>query len=159
MFSVTERIAIAGTAEGFLPWFAPHSPVGLFHAWGPIPGVAEVLDQTGSWTVPGSTRTLRLSDGAQITECVLAFAPKGPFQYRMSGFASLLRSLVNHIDGKWHVENGDEPYRFFVYWTYEFSDRGRLARMALRIMSTAWRGYMRASLRQVARAFVTQGHE
>ena len=43
-------------------------PTQQYPKFGPLPGVVEVVDQTGSWDTVGRTRMLRLSDGGHVIE-------------------------------------------------------------------------------------------
>lgn len=152
MIRHTEAIDVGVPAAGFLPWFVPRDPVGLFDGWGPIPGVAGVEGQSGAWTAPGSRRLLRLSDGAAAVEAVLAYDPPARFAYRMSGFSGLMGRLVRRIDGEWRCAALDARTAR-IAWTYAFADRGFVAGLVLRAMvATAWRGYMRAALARVRAA-------
>lgn len=138
--------------DRFLPWFVPRSPVGLFEKWGPMPGVSDVLEQTGAWTTPGSLRTLVLSDGSRITEQVLECRLPLLFRYRMTGFAGVMRPLLHAVDGHWQCEPRGEA-RVCVTWSYMFHPRGAIARLVLRAMvRSVWRGYMVANLKRVAAA-------
>jgi hypothetical protein len=150
--TVEARAVLDLPAARFLSWFVPQSPVGLFPAWGPIPGVVAVHDQRGAWTTPGSRRVLEMSDGSRTGEEVIAFDPPDFFAYRMSGFAGVMARLVTAIEGEWRCTMRADG-RVAVTWRYAFADRGAPARLVLRVMTaTVWRGYMRVGLSRVAAA-------
>jgi hypothetical protein len=148
--SVEAKVALP--ADLLLAWFVPRSPVGLFEAWGPMPGVAAAFAPSGLWTLAGSRRRLRLTDGREITEEVLACELPHLFRYRMSGFAPPLSVLLRKVEGQWSVRPAPGGTAL-LRWTYVLRATVVWAVPLLWLMAQlAWRGYMRANLRRVTAA-------
>lgn len=147
---------VAVPAERLLAWFVPRSPVGLFEPWGPMPGVSDVFAASGLWTVAGSRRRLRLTDGHEINEEVLACELPYSFRYRMSSFAAPMSVLLREVEGQWLVRRAPGGTAL-LRWTYVLRATAVWAVPLLWPMSQlAWRGYMRANLRRVAAAAVQE---
>ncbi|MFG2472255.1 hypothetical protein ACGFXB_43415 [Streptomyces canus] len=62
----------------------------VFKPWGPLPGVAEVRDQTGTWNRPGTSRQTWFTDGSNVDERLTEIAEGHGFAYELSGFTNVL---------------------------------------------------------------------
>ena len=147
---LTVSAAVAVPPDTFLSWFVPRDPVGLFNAWGPIPGVASARGRDLPWSMAGAQRLLVLTDGTLVTEQVIEHRLPQLFRYRMTGFAGVMTQLVFAVEGEWRCEAMASGSH--VSWCYSFVHRGVLARGMLWTMSPLWRGYMRSGLRAVCKA-------
>ncbi len=113
----------------------------VLRRWGPIPAVTGTRDLTGSWSTPGSERTVLLGDGATAHEQVLVWERPRRFEYRVDRFTSPLGRLVDHAIGSWVFATTEHGSAF--RWTYTFQARGPVATILLRVLArTAWARYM-----------------
>jgi len=113
----------------------------VLHRWGPIPAVLGTRDLTGSWSTPGSSRTVLLDDGGTAREQLLQWRRPQRFEYRVDRFAAPLHRLADYALGSWvfHPTAHGSGFR----WTYSFRARRGPARLALALfVHTAWARYM-----------------
>lgn len=121
----------------------------VFERWGPVPGVREVRDQTGPWTVAGSSRTVVLEDGSELDEKLLAVDRPGSFSYRVGPFPKPFGFLVSHADGEWRFSPEGRGTR--VDWTYRFAAKPGRAPLVRVLLAPVWRRYAAAALERCRR--------
>ncbi|MFJ8782310.1 hypothetical protein [Streptomyces sp. NPDC102476] len=69
--------------------------------WGPLPGVAEVRDQTGTWNRPETSRQTWFTDSSEADERLTEIAEGHGFAYELSGFTNVLAKLTSGVRGEW----------------------------------------------------------
>ncbi len=120
----------------------------IFTAWGPLPGVLGVSNQTGEWDHVGASRNPDLSDGSTATEKLTEYTTGHSFAYELTEFTGALRHLVEGVRGEWtFAPDGAET---LIRWAYEFKPlpgRRLLVRWGL---APVWRRYMQRSIEAAA---------
>jgi hypothetical protein len=114
-----------------------------------FPGVTVTTGTTGPWDVPGSTRTVHLSDGTFCRETVRAVAAPDYFAYRITDFSSLgLRLLVSEANGQWwFTDNGAGTD---AKWTYTAESRSLLsAPLLVPVIKIFWHRFMQSAIANV----------
>lgn len=119
-------------------------PSQFYPAFGPLPAVAEVRDQTGAWDAVGQSRTLRLSDGGTLVERVKVVEAPRRFSYQLADFTGAFGNLVAFADSEWDFDAAVDGTR--IRWTYTFHaqpKRGWIVRLIVRLF---WAPYMKRVL-------------
>ncbi|MFB2584189.1 SRPBCC family protein [Herbiconiux liukaitaii] len=144
----------------------PRDDSDLFTGYLVLPAVTGVTDQTGPWTIPGSRRTVHLSDGGTFHEHLLHHTPPPPatpagsggdgseagvgvFDYRVTDFTGALSHLVSEATARWRYE--PTPTGSRIRWTYEYVPLPRRRFVVERLIGPIWRRYMTRSLAVCAR--------
>lgn len=157
---VASQVSALVTAPLELSWavFVPIDLRDLFKGHRPLPAVVEVMDQTGPWDVAGSTRSVGLSDGRQLSEEVsVVKLPDGEharFASVVRGFSGVIGALTSKARVHWDFE-AESPNRTTIDLTYSFMPRNPAARVLLiLVVRFLWRPYMTAALENL-RAQIT----
>jgi hypothetical protein len=130
-----ERLFDTVVAEDVLPY--------VLHRHMLVPGVRSTDELSGPWDVPGSTRLVRLTNGATVREEVTGWQRPNTFSYRVTSLPKPLSLLADEAVGLWGFEAVDDA-RCRLIWTYSFQPKGGWAIPLLRaFMRTQWAGYMR----------------
>jgi hypothetical protein len=151
--ATTVTVTIAAPRAAFYKWLIP----GVFLSQldtvlrdeAGFPGVTVTTGTTGPWDVPGSTRTVHLSDGTFCRETVRAVAAPDYFAYRITDFSSLaLRLLVREANGQWwFTDNGAGTH---AKWTYTAESRSLLAAPFLvPVIKVFWHRFMRSAIANI----------
>lgn len=156
--STTVTKVIAKPKKPLFAWFIPvvgdelHT---VLKKAAMLPGVERTTNTTGPWDVPGSNRTIHLTDGSTVHEEVTAGdhptngAP-GYFAYRVTEFTNPIRFLVKEARGQWWFT--DDPGGTHVKWTYSFVARFWPAVLVLLpLVKILWSRYMAAALAETKR--------
>lgn len=147
--SATAEAVVATTPKQAWDVSAPINPTRFYPAFGPLPAVVQVRDQTGSWDTPGRTRTLVLSDGGSVVETITDAKSPRYFAYELSDFTKLFGVLVAGARAEWTFERIAEGTR--ITWTYTFRGLPGRAWIVKLIVSLWWARYMRRVLPPIAR--------
>jgi hypothetical protein len=148
--STTVSTHIAVRRSAVFDWFIPVELPRIFLKHGPIPAVARVTGQTGTWDIPGSSRTVHLADGHTAQESVTGCEKPAYFSYRVSDIDNFLGRLAVDARGQWWFTDASRDTTD-VQWTYTFNARNRLAALALwPIIKVFWRGYMHQAIKRVS---------
>jgi hypothetical protein len=146
--SVSTKVSaeIAVPREWFFYWFLSVDLAKIMPAYGLIPGVVGVEDQTGPMHVIGSSRRLRLSDGTTAREQVTSCEPPQVVQYRLCELTNLFRHLVADARGEiWFREIQEDHTR--VEWQYAFFGRSLAAALVLKLLiPLQYKGFMQTAL-------------
>jgi hypothetical protein len=119
----------------------------IFTGYGPLPAVTGTSGQTGDWNAAGETRVVRLSDGSEAREELIALTPPERFDYRVHGFTGSLRFLAREARGEWRFI--PDAGRTRIEWSYTFYSTSALSYPAMWLVNhTLWRGYMKRALRR-----------
>ena len=149
--ATTVTASIAVERESFYAWLVP----GVFFdqletilpdSFG-SPGVAKTTDTSGPWDVPGSHRTVHLSDGNSAREEVTAADTPDYFAYTVTEFTNpLIRRIVKRAGGQWwFTDNGAGTQ---AKWTYEFEGMSIFAvPLLIPIVKILWNRSMKASMK------------
>ncbi len=123
-------------------------PVSYYPAYGPLPAVVGVRDQTGDWRTPGHERTLELSDRGSVIERLTDVSSPTFFGYDLRDFQKLFGHLVSGGRAEWSFEKS--ALGTTIQWTYTFNALpGRRWIVAL-IVRAAWKPYMERVLARIA---------
>ncbi|MFI9169826.1 SRPBCC family protein [Streptomyces lincolnensis] len=116
----------------------------VFKPWGPLPGVAEVRDQTGTWNRPGTSRQTWFTDGSKADERLTEIAEGHGFAYELSGFTNVLAKLTSGVRGEWSfLPDGTGTS---IRWTYDFRPLPGRRWIVAGPFKQLWIRYMRAAL-------------
>jgi hypothetical protein len=145
--TVTARVDVP--RDTLFDWFIPVDLPAILVPYGPIPAVVRTSAQSGPWDRIGSTRTVHLADGNTAREAVTEYERPVYFAYRVAEFSNLIGRLASEARGKWwFTEAGDASTD--VKWTYLFVPRSLVSALVLfPVVRLPWRGFMRASMRQL----------
>lgn len=112
-----------------------------------LPRVVGIREQSGKWSIPGSTRITMLSDGSTAFEEVTACEAPRFFSYRIRNFTNIFRHLVSEARGEWVFAEADSSNATSVQWVYTFYLKNWFATvLLLPILTVFWRRYMRRTL-------------
>jgi hypothetical protein len=158
--SVSASVRVGVPRAALFDWFIPVELPRILLGYGPVPSVVETTGQTGAWDVPGSSRTVHLSDGStareQVTECVRP----SRFGYRVGEFTGNVRHLASGARGAWTFEEAAAGGGTDVRWTYTFVARSAVARLVLfPVVKVLWRGFMRAALQRMIELSEAETHD
>jgi hypothetical protein len=118
----------------------------IFRGYGPLPAVVATVDQTGDWDHVGVSRTVKLSDGHQVSERITALERPRYFAYRVGPFESgPLRRLIVDAHGEWWFTERDATGTA-IRWTYTFRPRRFAAPIVRLLVAPLWRAYAKRVL-------------
>lgn len=123
-------------------------PSRFYPAFGPLPAVHEVWDQSGEWDSVGRTRTLVLSDGGTVVEQITDAASPRFFAYELSRFTGPFGRLVAGARAEWEFTPLADGTR--VEWRYSFRARPGWGLAVAVIRRAFWAPYMRRVLPPLA---------
>ena len=119
----------------------PHDLALVFsRRYAAIPPIRSTRDQSGTWSTPGQTRTIVLSDGGTMQEELIAVERPTRFGYRISRVTGPLKPLVTTIDGEWRFEPAGTGVRITWSWVVHPSGIGAVA---MPVFGRMWQGYAR----------------
>ncbi len=147
--TVTSSIAVP--REPFFDWLVPgvfFDELGtVLRAAAGLPGVWRTSGTTGPWDVPGSHRTVHMTDGSSAREEVTAADAPDYFSYVVTDFTQpLISRLVKEARGQWWFtpENGGTHAK----WTYAYEAKAIWAVPLLTpIVKILWNRYMKAAMK------------
>lgn len=90
-------------------------------------------NETQKWIEAGLKRTVFFEDGSTANEELTSVTTNQSFSYTVSNFKSLLRFLVEKIEGEWQFspESDDQTN---IIWTYQIQSKNYVAEIILRII-------------------------
>ncbi|WP_437931542.1 SRPBCC family protein [Sorangium sp. So ce291] len=148
---VSTRIAVPRAP--FFDWLVP----GVFdtelhtvlRAGYGFPGTEWTSGTTGPWDVPGSYRTIHLTDGSTVREEVLVADAPDYFAYVVTNFTNpILRRLVKEARGQWWFTDDGPGTK--AKWLYEFEGTSALATLVLTpVIKVFYKMYMTAGLQRI----------
>jgi hypothetical protein len=149
--STKVSVEIAVSRDRFFYWFMSADLPRIMPAYGLIPGVVGVKDQTGPMHIPGSRRVLLLSDGNTAVEETTSSDPPRGLKYRLHELTNVFRHLVAEAQGELLFrEVGDAATR--VEWRYSFFGRNSAATLVLKpLISLQYAGFMKSALTRAGR--------
>ncbi|XXT14605.1 SRPBCC family protein [Sorangium sp. So ce429] len=114
-----------------------------------FPGAKWTSGTTGPWDVPGSYRTIHLTDGSTVREEVAVADAPDYFAYTVTNLTNpILRRLVKEARGQWWFT--DDCPGTKVKWLYEFEGTSALATLLLTpAIKILYRRYMVASMQRI----------
>ena len=124
-------------------------PAKFYPKQGPLPAVASVITQSGSWDTVGRTRTLGLSDGGHVIETITHANSPTFFAYDLTDFQKLLKGLVTGARATWEFTREEGGTR--IRWTYTFHSRPGRGWIVAIIVRLFWAPYMATVLPPIAR--------
>jgi hypothetical protein len=148
--ATTVTATIAAPRAAFYDWLVPRVFLNeldtVLRDEAGFPGVTVTTGTTGPWNVPGSTRTVHLSDGTFCRETVQAAAAPDYFAYRLTDFSSLpLRMLVRQANGQWWFT--DDGAGTHAKWTYTAESRWLLTLpLLMPVIKVFWHRFMRSAI-------------
>ena len=120
----------------------------IFTAWGPLPGVLGVSNQTGEWDHVGASRNPDLSDGSTATETLTEYTTGHSFAYEVTDLTGVLRRLVEGVRGEWTF--APDGAGTLIRWAYEFKPNPGRRLLVRRGLAPVWRRYMQRSIEAAA---------
>lgn len=148
MDSVSTKVSaeIGAPCDWFFYWFLSVDLAKIMPAYGLIPGVVGVEEQTGPMHVIGSSRRLRLTDGTTAVEQVTSCEPPREVQYRLYELTNLFRHLVAEARAEIRFREFQEDYTR-VEWQYTFFGRSPVAALVLKLLiPLQYKGFMQSAL-------------
>lgn len=146
--SATATALAAAMPDATWSFITAHDPARYYPAFGPLPAVTAVSDQTGPWTVVGQSRMLHLSDGGSVVETITDAASPTYFAYDLSDFRRLFGRLVSGARAEWRLEREGDGTR--IRWAYAFHPRRGAGLVVAVIVQLWWSRYMRRVLPRIA---------
>lgn len=146
--ATAEALVRVPSARAFRVAVGIDPAAGFYPRSGPLPAVQGVSDQTGPFTLVGSSRVLHLSDGGTVTETVVRADAPAAHSYRLTGFTGVFGALVDHARADWSFDPHAGGTR--IRWTYTFTALPGRAPIVWLIVRCAWAGYMRRVLPGIA---------
>lgn len=152
----TPVMSISASASAIVPchpvvaweFVAGLDPTRYYPAYGPLPAVVGVRDQTGDWLSEGQQRTLLLSDRGHVVEQLTETRSPTSFVYELRNFQRLFGYLVSGARAQWRFDRAEDGTN--IQWEYSFRPlRGRGWIVAV-IVRLAWAPYMRRVIRRIA---------
>ncbi len=149
--ATTVTASVDAPRKPFYKWLVP----GVFydelhtvlHDAAFLPGVVRTTGTSGPWDVPGSYRTIHLTDGNTVREQVTAADTPDYFAYLVSEFSSsMIRLMVKEARGQWRFT--DEGKGTQIQWTYTAVARAWWAMPVLfPVIKILWNRYMKAGVK------------
>jgi hypothetical protein len=100
---------------------APIALPSILKRSGPLPGVAEVRDQSGPWDATGRTRQIVLTDKSTMRETLIEYDSGHSFAYRLTDFGGLLGAMASGVRGEWaFTPDGSGA---IIRWTWELAPK------------------------------------
>lgn len=127
----------------------PVDPTKFYPAYGPLPAVIEVRDQTGTWDTVSRNRKLMLSDGGHVIETITDADSPAFFAYELADFQKLFGMLVSGARAEWRFERVEAGTH--IRWTYTFFGKPGRAWIVKLIVKMFWAPYMHRVLPPIAR--------
>lgn len=143
-----ESVAAAGLRDTYVIT-GPIDATRFYPKFGPLPAVASVVDQTGTWDTPGRSRRLELSDGGSVVETITDAISPTYFAYELTQFQKLFGVLVDHARAEWTFGSVNGGTR--IRWTYTFFARPGWGWAVRLIVRAFWVPYMARVLPPIAR--------
>lgn len=148
MDSVSTKVSaeVGAPRDWFFDWFLSVDLAKIMPAYGLIPGVVGVEEQSGPMHIIGSSRRLRLTDGTTAVEQVTGCEPPREVQYRLYELTNLFRHLVAEARAEiWFREIQEDHTR--VEWQYTFFGRSLVATLVLKLLiPLQYKGFMQSAL-------------
>jgi hypothetical protein len=117
---------------------------------GPLPGVAEVRDQSGPWDAAGRTRLIVLTDKSTMRETLIEYDAGHSFAYRLTDLTGLLGAVATGVRGEWaFTPDGDGA---IIRWTWELAPKSGRSPFVRLVLVPLMRRNMAASCRRAAAA-------
>lgn len=120
---------------------------------GPLPGVAAIREQSGSWDAAGRTRIIELTDGSTMRETIVEHDPGHSFAYRLTELTGLLGALARDVRGEWSFTPDRDGA--IIRWTWEITPKRGRAQLVRFGVAPLMRCNMTAACRRTARACET----
>jgi len=149
--STTVTAVIDAARRPFYKWLVP----GVFydqlhtvlHDAAFLPGVVRTTGTSGPWDVPGSYRTIHLTDGNTVREQVTAADTPDSFAYVVTDFTSgMIRRMVKEARGKWRFTDNGKGTN--IEWTYTAESKAWWSMIILYpVIKILWNRYMKAGVR------------
>lgn len=117
---------------------------------GPLPGVAEVREQTGAWDATGQTRLIVLSDRSSMRETLVEYEAGHRFAYQLSELTGLLGLLATGVRGEWEF-TPDGPGTI-IRWSWKISPKPGRDPVVRFVVAPLLRRHMSAGCRRAAEA-------
>lgn len=147
--SATAKIIVTTTPKQAFDISSPLDPSRFYGAFGPLPAVVGVRDQSGDWDTVGRTRTLELSDGGSVVETITDVESPTLFAYDLSDFAGAFGMLVAGARAEWTFER--TAVGTLVTWVYTFHGRPARGWIVRAIVRLWWGRYMERVLPMIGR--------
>ena len=152
----TLTMEISASASAIVPchpvvaweFVAGLDPTVYYPAYGPLPAVVGVRDQTGDWLSAGQERTLLLSDRGHVVERLTDTRSPNAFVYELNNFQRLFGRLVSGGRADWRFDRVGHATR--IVWEYSFRPLGGRGWVVAAIVRLAWAPYMRRVIRRIA---------
>ena len=87
-------------------------------------------NETQKWIEAGLTRTVFFEGGSKADEELTSVITNQSFSYTISNFTSLLRFLVERIEGEWQFNHQSDDQTNII-WTYGIQSKNFLAEIIL----------------------------
>jgi hypothetical protein len=116
--AVNEAVHLAAAPEVVFDFMASEPGFLSFHGYGPIPGLARVEFEHGSYQQVGSASRVTNTDGSTHREEVLECDRPRRFAVRIHSLSSPFRVLVRELDESWEVvreASGSRLHRTFGF--------------------------------------------
>lgn len=124
---IQSKLSLKESFEYIVPMDLEHIFPGRYKN---IPGIDSTSNQK-AWYTPEMHRTVYFDDGSTSQEYLLSVTPTTGFTYKVIGFTSALKRLIQQINGRWaftEMENGN----IHIEWTYEFVPKNFFARFLVK---------------------------
>lgn len=117
---------------------------------GPLPGVADVREQSGSWDTVGQTRQIVLTDRSTMRETVVEYDRGHSFAYRLTELTGLLGAVASGVRGEWAFT--PDGTGAIIRWTWEIAPKRGRAALIRAVLAPLMRRNMTAACRRAAAA-------
>lgn len=145
-----QAVVAAGVEHVFATLATLDPSAGYYPAFGPLPGVQRVSEQTAVFTEPNASRRLHLSDGGSVVETVVVAEEPTRHSYELRGFERIFGRLVDHARADWRFDTVPGGTR--IRWRYAFTALPGRAVPVWLIVRLLWAPYMRRVMPGIARS-------
>ena len=128
-------------------------PTIFSHRYLAIAPIADVEGQEGPWGISvGQTRTIKLADGATMSETLTVLDRPHRFGYTIGNVKGMMKPLVAAATGEWRFEPAGTGAR--VTWSWDVTPTKQLGRAAMPVFVRLWAGYARQAMDEIERILV-----
>ena len=127
---------------------APIDLPSILRKSGPLPGVAEVREQSGPWDATGRTRLIVLTDRSTMRETLIEYDAGHSFAYRLSDLTGLLSGVVAGVRGEWSFT--PDGSGAIIRWTWELVPKPGRGAVVRFVLAPLMRRNMAATCRRAA---------
>jgi hypothetical protein len=117
---------------------------------GPLPGVAEIRNQSGPWDAAGRTRLIVLTDKSTMHETLIEYDSGHSFAYRLTELTGLLGAMASGVRGEWAFT--PDGTGAIIRWTWELAPKAGRSPFVRLVLAPLMRRNMAAACSRAAAA-------